>query len=351
MFNTQQRPAAPSMPGAPPAFGAPAQAAPPAFAPPAAAPQRNFYAVINGAAQLVPEAQARTLDPNTMMMDEAQTIPWTPGGQLFGAPAPAPVQPAFQAPPAQPAFQPQQPAFQQPQQPAFQQPQQPAFQAPAPQQPAFQQPQPAQQGFYKPPGSQPLQHIVPSMQQPFQGQQPQQGGYPASVAPAGLFNGVANASVTRRGNNITGGDYLGRFVQAEYKEGQQGTYVIIEVEIVASTHAENDPINGMSNPIGQRVTIFVKKNQNFDGNIKEIMLSLSPHNPDGSTRDDTSIIPQQETAALLTQPCPFAGQFVYLQAREVPTKVGGKYTRVNWWHCPKDAQGNPDTATMNAKYR
>jgi hypothetical protein len=316
------------MPGAPAPFGAPAQAAPPAFGAPAApapAPQRSFWCAINGQAQLLNEAQARTIDPNTMAMDEAQTIGWTPIGQLLGAAAPAPAQPAFQ-----------QPAFQQPTQPAFQQPAQPAFQQPA--QPAFQrQPVPAMQ------------------QQPF-GQQPQQGGYPAAAAPANLFSGVANASVTRRGNNLTGGQYVGRFVSAEYKEGQNGIYVIAEVDIIISNYIEGDPINGKSTPAGQRVSIFVKKNQNFDSNIKEIMLALSPHNPDNTIREDTDNIPPHETAALLTQPCPFAGQYVYLMANETMTKGGPQapphpFTRINWWHCPKDAAGNPDIASMNANYR
>lgn len=310
MMNQRPTPPTPSI--APPAFQPPAGFAPQLQSQPPVQAQRNFWAFINGATTLVTEAQARTLAPDIMLMDEAQSLPWTAAGQVLAN--------------AQPQVQ--QPAFQQPQQPAFQQPQQPAFQQPQVQQPAFQQPQ----------------------------QAATQPGWAATAAPAGLFNGVSNASVTRRGNNMNPGDYIARFIAAEYKEGQKGSYVISEVEIVATSFVQGDPIKGNCNPIGQRVSVFVKRNQSFDGNIKEIMLALSPHNSDGTIRDESSAIPPGETAALLQQPCPFAGQYVYMEARDVDTKGAhgqppGKFTRISWWHCPKDAAGNPDTATMAAKYR
>ena len=328
----QQPAAAPYGAPAPgPQFGgAPAAPQPPAFQAPApqqpAAPRVAYWTIHNGAAVEVQEAQARTLPPTAPLCTQDLTTgaygQWATVGQLLGqaqqATPPAPQQPAFQAPPAQPGFAPQQ-----------------QQQAPYGQQPGFapQQPQrPAGSAYPAPAGS-----------------------VPAGI-PQGLFSGAANATASRNGVSLEEGDYIARYLGAEFKQGQ-GTninkaWVIHEVEIVQSSFNPQNPQTAKCNQVGSHVSIFVTRNQSFDGNMKEIALSLMPFDAQGQRRQDNSPIPEHEMGAMLQDPCPVGGRYVFLTARKKATrpKPGqtepGEFTRISWKHMPTGADGQPDVAAF-----
>jgi hypothetical protein len=338
-------PAGPQAPAAP-SFGQPP--APGGFAQPSAAPvapEPTFWAYVNGAPVSITLTQARTLPPATPLMSADQSSGWKQAHEILPAAAPAPA--PFQAPPQQ-AFQPQQPAAPAPFQPqqSFQ-PQQPgAFQAP---------PQQAAPGVFQP--QQPA---------PFQAPQQQRSAYPppantAAAAPHGLFSGAANASASRSGANLNDGDYVARYIGAEFKQGQGNNamkqWVIHEVEIIKSSYDPANPASLQCTQVGQRVSIFVTKNVSFDGNMKEIALALMPLDANGQRRPDNAYISEQEFGAMLQDPCPLAGRMIYLEARKKKTKPtpqkpeGGEFTHIAWWHMPADAQGNPDLPTFLAHWR
>ncbi len=156
-----------------------------------------------------------------------------------------------------------------------------------------------------------------------------------------MFAGVENADVIRRGNNIMAGDYICKVCSSEFKAGRQKNYIITELEVIKGSY---DPTSGPEcNRDGSRMTNFVLQNDNYLSNIKEIILAVSGIDPaTGKGRDPDDVVTQAECEALISPEQPFAGAMVYLEAREVPTKSGGIFTRVSWWPCPVLADGRPD---------
>ncbi len=265
-------------PPAPPAPPAGHAPQPPAPPAPPAQATRKFWCSINGASVIKTEAEARALPSTTQAMPEDQVGGWSTLAALLGA-APAST-PAQTQPMGRPAF----------------------GQRTAP----VQQQQPAQQGG------------------------------------RGMFAGVENAEVIRRGNNINPGDYICRVCQAEYKPGRTKTFVIIELEVLKSTYEDGDPARAACNREGSRMTNFVLQNDSFASNVKEIVLAVSGFDAQGQPRDQHDTVTQAECEALVSPEQPFAGAIVYIEAREVPTRAGGIFTRVSWWPCPIKADGTPD---------
>ena len=173
-------------------------------------------------------------------------------------------------------------------------------------------------------------------------QRPGVGAATGAGAPAGMFAGVANADVMRRGNYFTQGDYVARLCSAEYKNGRTGSFVIFELEIIESTY-DPDPTKAETheaNRVGSRATQFIKQNDNFASNIKEIVIALSGFDPQGKPRDVNDLVSSQECEQLISAAQPFTGAYVYLEARDTSTRAGGEFTRVNWWPMPM----KPDSA-------
>lgn len=296
----------------PPAFGGAPAPQPQA---PVAAPQRSFWCFVNGASTLLPEAQARAQAPGTACMTEDQSSGWSTVGQLLPA----------QAPPQQ--FAPPQQA-----------------QAPAPANPwaptAATQPwNPAVN-----PAAAPAQH---------------QSHFPApanaaAAAPAGLFSGATNASASRSGTSMEEGDYIVRWCGAEFKQGAGNNlgkaWVIHDVEIVMSSYNPNDPNKSKCNQVGSHCSIFVTRNQSFDGNTKEIALALMPVDAQGQPRNDASFISEGELGQLIQPGSALEGRYCLLEARKKATRAtaqkpeGGEFTKISWWHCPTGADGMPNAA-------
>jgi len=353
-----------------PLFGAPGQ---PTGAPaqPAAAPApaaRSFWVFVNGAATLVPEANARTLHPTTACMPEDQSGGWSTVGVMLPA-APAQAQPPaqqFNQPPAQQFNQPPAQQFNQPPAQQFNQPPAQQFNQPPAQQfnqpPAQQFNQPLAQQFNQPPAQQFNQPSAQQYNQPpaQQYNQPQSAysapGNAAAAIPEGLFSGASNASASRSGTSMEEGDYIVRYCGAEYKVGAGAnvgkTWVIHDVEIVMSSFNAADPSRSKCNQIGSHCSIFVSRNQSFDSNSKEIALALMPVDPQGQPRTDASFISPQEIGQMLLNPSPLEGRYCLIEARKKPTRAtqqkpnGGEFTKVSWWHCPTGPDGMPNHAAV-----
>ncbi len=256
---------------------------------PTAAEPKVWVSVAGGAAQLVGVAAARALPADAMGTPQDQAGGWVPLGQLL------------QRYPMSPASAPAAPR------PSFGAP--PAAGAPAAQQPQ------------------------------------------ASV-PRGVFAGVATAQVARAGAYINPGDYVARVASAEWKEpasagGFRG--VLVELEVVMSSYdAAQHP---ECNQEGSRMTAFVKHNQSFASNMKEIILAVSGFDEQGNARAEDSVVSDAECEAFVSATQPYAGVLVYLEAREKPTQAQGKFTKVSWWPMPVRTDGSPDHDKLMNKVR
>jgi hypothetical protein len=178
----------------------------------------------------------------------------------------------------------------------------------------------------------------------FGGQRPA----PAAMAPAGggaraaLFSGVEGAEIYRKGTNIREGQYVARVKSSEFKEGREANYVIVELELLVSDYDETT--NPNANQEGTSVSVFVKKNDMFASNMKEIMIAVSGYDPKtNQPRPEDDIVTPEECIAFISKEQPYAGALVFLKAVATTTKKEGKpFTRVNWWACPLLPSGNPD---------
>ncbi len=82
------------------------------------------------------------------------------------------------------------------------------------------------------------------------------------------------------------------------------------------------------------------------------MLAVSGFDPaTGKPRDQDDVVSQAECEAYVSPEQPFAGAMVYIEAREIDTKAGGKFTRVSWWPCPVNADGSPDEGKLFSSVR
>ena len=178
----------------------------------------------------------------------------------------------------------------------------------------------------------------PAYGAPGQPQQPAGG----TAIPAGIFAGVEHAQVMRRGSYVEPGDYVARLLSAEFKAGRKGNQIILELAVVTSSYDHARPETHGCNHEGSTMTAFIKQNDSFLGNIKEVILALSGFDDKGMPRDETDNVSQEECNALVSAEQPFKGAMVYLEARAIKTKAGGDFTRVNWWPCPIKADGSPD---------
>ncbi len=286
--------------GLAPPMQPPAQMQPPAMMPPQqAAPEMKVHVSQNGQpAVLMPLSHARQLPPNAMAISEDQSSGWLQLGEFLAKFSPA------AAPPMQPPAQMQQAA------------------------------QPTGRGAFGAPATP---------------QNPQQSAPPMqSVVPRGMFAAVGNAQVTRQGSYINSGDYICKVIESQFKSPNNGgggfQGVIVELEVLQSSYDPNDPAKQKCNQIGSRMSAFVKQNQSFAGNMKEIMLAVSGMGPDGKPRPEDSYVTEDECMAFVGPTQPYAGVLVYLEARDKPlqNQQGQLFTKVSWWPCPAKADGSPD---------
>jgi hypothetical protein len=182
---------------------------------------------------------------------------------------------------------------------------------------------------------------------------------PAQHAPAGgaaastksLFAGVEGADVIRRGVNMNEGKYIAKLCAAEFINGRKGDMVVLEVEILTSSYDAANPTTHSCNQEGTRANIYIKKNDNWLSNIKEVVLAASGFDKDGKARPVDDTVTQAECDGLISAAQPFTGALVYLEAKLVKTKAGGDFTRISWWPCPIQPDGTPDINKLMREVR
>lgn len=283
--------AAPAMAAAPVMPGA-MPSMPPATPPVMAAPAPtgpNLWVGVNGTPQLLAYAQYSTLSPSSMAMAENQIGGWKTLADFM------PAAPTAGAPLGRAAFAP----------------------APTP------------------------------IQLPAQGQA-------QSSANASAFAGIESATVSRRGDFVKDGNYVLRLSAAEMRDLRSGKKaVILETLVIVSSYDPANPAHAECHKEGDSVTIFINKNDSFNGNIKELMIALSGLNAQGQPRPDNDVVTAAEAVSLVSPQQPFAGVLFYIEARTRPMKTdpNKSFTNINYWPMPLAADGSPDLARFAAEIR
>lgn len=173
----------------------------------------------------------------------------------------------------------------------------------------------------------------------------------APGVPRGAFAGVENAQVYQRNANITPGDYVVEITEALYKNLRSGkNSVIIEGRVLVSSYNAANPNTLGCNKEGSDISVFVTQNDSFASNMKEIILALSGFDAAGNPRPLDDVVTSTECEALVAPEQAYTGRKVFLQAREITTKAGNPYTRVQWHPCPIDGQGKPDLVRLQQLY-
>jgi hypothetical protein len=265
-------------PAAPAAPAAPSTPVAPPHVPQPAA-ELNWWVSVGGSAPvLLPQRQAAA-QPGALVMREDQVGGWVTAAQAFGSPtAPTFGGPAAQAP----------------------------AQAPAP------------GGF-------------------------RQTSAPMGGAPRGAFAGVETAEVYQRNPMLHAGNYVVRITSAEYKSLRAGgNAVIIEMGVVVSSYDPNDPNSHQCNREGTSASVFIKQNDSFASNMKEIIIALSGFDQSGNPRPLDDVVTQAECEALVGAEQAYVGRYAYVEAREILTRQNKPFTRLNWSPCPLRADGTPD---------
>jgi hypothetical protein len=161
------------------------------------------------------------------------------------------------------------------------------------------------------------------------------------------FAAVGVASIIRRNDYINPGCYALRIVQVKYITGRNGDHVVVEADVITSSYEDAKPETHGCNREGSRLSAFIKKNDNFDGNMKELMIALIGYDANGACRADDDLVTQEECEAAISDAQPYAGAVVYAEAKQITTKAGNPYTRVNWWPIKMLADGTPDYESIN----
>jgi hypothetical protein len=268
----------PAAPPQPPAYQQPAPPAAPPQPPAAAAPPLpKLWVVVNGQPVLQEPAQYMNLPPATQVHREDGIGGWQPLSKILPA-APAP--------------------------------------AAAP---------PLNRTAYAPPAG------------------PTQLPQPVGGAPdPSLFAGMESAQISRRGAFLTAGDYILKLSSAEFKNLRKGGMAAIcEWIVMVSSYRQDNPTTHGCITEGSGVTTFIKKNDSFNGNMKELILALSGFDKSGQPRPETDQVTAQEVSRMLSPEQPFTGQCIYVEARdrELKDKPGQFYTNLNYWPMPMKPDG------------
>jgi hypothetical protein len=175
----------------------------------------------------------------------------------------------------------------------------------------------------------------------------------AGAPDASLFAGMESAQISRRGSFITEGDYILRLSSCEYKLlRKSGKYSgVFEFVIVVSSYNAADPRTHKALTEGTGTTVFIQKNDSFNGNMKEMILALSGFDKAGQPRPETDVVTPAEVAATFGTSQPFAGAEIYCEARDRLTKENKEFTNMNYWPMPKTPDGKYDMERFHREIR
>lgn len=143
------------------------------------------------------------------------------------------------------------------------------------------------------------------------------------------FAGVESAEVYQRNAYIQDGDYVLKILSVIFKEGRNSNMVIIEADVLVSNY---DPTAApQANHEGTRISTFINaKNDSFLSNVKEFIIAASGFDTSGNPRPLDDQVGADECEQAMGPDQPLAGALLYVKAREVVTKAGTPFTRVNY---------------------
>lgn len=142
-----------------------------------------------------------------------------------------------------------------------------------------------------------------------------------------MFAGVSSSDFVHRTPFLRPGEYILRIAHMELKEARDGrNMVIVEVDVIESKHQMID--GEACNAEGTRAAIFLKQNDSFKGNMKELCWALRGLDANGQPYDpsDPSIGSEEECKAYVYQD-QAVGIYIQTTASNVQTNNGGNYTR------------------------
>ena len=172
---------------------------------------------------------------------------------------------------------------------------------------------------------------------------PQQAAAPGTPD-ASLFAGMETAQISRRGSFITQGDYILKLNSAEMKtlRASGKLSAIFETTVIVSSYNKDNPATHAATTEGSGVTIFIQKNESFNGNMKELYLALCGFDKNNQPRPETDVITGAEIAQVFSPNQPFAGVHFYCEARQRLTQANKEFTNMNYWPMPVKADGTWD---------
>lgn len=146
----------------------------------------------------------------------------------------------------------------------------------------------------------------------------------------GTFAGIKNAKTTIGGIYYLDGKYRSKLLAVKSDKDRKGiVYFAVEALILESTCPER--------PAGMKVSWVIKADKDaFLGNCKQFAAEAN------DVHEDT--IDEADLDAMISKENPLLGTVIDCTAATVPTKTGGKYTRVLWARVPVDAWAQYEAA-------
>lgn len=139
----------------------------------------------------------------------------------------------------------------------------------------------------------------------------------------GAFSGIKNAKTTIGGIYFLDGKYRVKVLAVKSDKNRKGiTYFVVECLILSSTCAERS--------VGMKVSWVVTADKDaFLGNVKQFAAECNDVDEESIDEADIDAMTDEKQN-------PAAGTIMDCTAATVPTKAGGKYTRVLWSRVPMD---------------
>lgn len=176
-----------------------------------------------------------------------------------------------------------------------------------------------------------------------------QGAAPApAAARRSPFAGIESAQARMgRGDNIMDGNYVIQMKDIFYKDFRSGGgAVLVEALIHTSSYVVEDTSTHDCNKEGSNVTIFINAGDSFLSNFKAFAKAASGFDDAGNEMPEEEVTEEYCNTMLSGEdaPTPFAGGYVYVEARTKPQKrdPSKSFTYVDFYPIKLNADGTPD---------
>lgn len=133
-----------------------------------------------------------------------------------------------------------------------------------------------------------------------------------------IFDKIGDAKVSQDGNWVRPGKYTARIDGVKLVKKFNGEqFVAIEMHVLSVLEDED----GSGHKVGEDITHLLKvQNPSFLGNFKQFASTALECNPDDLGKAEADRVTSDEQ--------PLAGIEIAFNARQVPTKAGGQFTKV-----------------------